>query len=71
MQIHHLAEVVAVDGQGDGQRKKLRAAEERPEDELPVMDALLAQDAPKHTKVVSIIYQLRQGLRFDRGRIAI
>jgi hypothetical protein len=44
VQVHHLAEVIAIDGKGDRQRKVFRPAEKRPEEQLPVMDAFLADD---------------------------
>jgi len=45
MQFGHLAEMIAHDGQRDGQGEQPGATEQSPEKEFPVMDALDAADA--------------------------
>ena len=45
MQLGHLAEMKAVDGQRDRQREQPGTPEQRPEKEPPVVDAFDAPDA--------------------------
>ena len=45
MQLAHLPEMVAGDGEGDGQGKQGRASERGPEQQPPVVQSLLAEDA--------------------------
>ena len=45
MLFQYLAEMVTVDRQGDCQREHFRTAEQGPEQQLPIMGALLAHDA--------------------------
>ena len=45
MQLADLAKMVAIDGKRDGQRERPGPAHERPPEELPVVDPLLADDA--------------------------
>ena len=45
MQVTNLAEVIAVDGEGNRQREQPGAAEERPEEKFPVADAFFVDDS--------------------------
>ena len=71
MQFADFTEMVAVNGESDGQREQLGAAEKRPKHEVPIMDALFADDAQVVDRTEERQNVLKLQRRLDLGWLVL